>query len=85
MRSDGTIVEVADEPEARRQNLITIPEADRARVEAMSQEERREWYKAQLYRRELKNRKGRRRERRASKQARKARRRLRASMKRRKK
>jgi len=84
MRSDGTIVEVADEAEARRKNLITVPEADRARVEAMSLDERREWYKTQLFKRERKNRKGRRRERKARKQARQARRRLRASMKRRK-
>jgi hypothetical protein len=85
MRSDGTIVEVQDDEEAKRKNLIPVPEAERAKVEAMSPDERRDWYKAQQYRRERKNRKGRRQERNARKRQRKARRRLRASMKRRKK
>jgi hypothetical protein len=83
MRSDGTIVEVADAAEAKRRNLIPIPDHERAKVEAMTPEQRREWYKAQLYRRELANRAERRQAKNHRKRARKARRRLRASMKRR--
>lgn len=82
MNSQGEIIHVENEAEAKRRNLIPIPENERAEVEAMGEEERRAWYQRKLAEREKANRPRRRKDRRRAKAARKARRRLRSSMKR---
>lgn len=82
MDSSGQIHRVADEAEAKRRNLIPIPEGERDDVEAMSQAERVAWFHRKLAERERANRVERRRAKKQRKSARKARRRLRASMKR---
>ncbi len=83
MDSKGNIVPVADDAEAKRRNLIYIPEGERSAVQAMSVKERIEWFHSKLRERTHANRVERRRKKRDRKSARKARRRLRASMKRR--
>lgn len=47
MRADGTIVEMPDEEEARRQRLVPIPPNRLARLKAATVAERVAWYNAQ--------------------------------------
>lgn len=82
MDSSGQIHRVADEAEAKRRNLIPIPESERDKVEAMNGDERRAWFRRKLAERERANRTQRRADRKRRKSARKARRRMRSAMKR---
>ena len=82
MDSRGNLIPVADDAEAKRLNLIPVPEAERKSVQAMTADERVAWFHAKLRERTRANRAEKRRTKRHRKADRKARRKLRASTKR---